>query len=163
MRRTLEELCDEGVLGYNAIGDAIKPYEVVSLGRALDRGYVTLTRKEVHNFLGVREQDHSGSFSGQFVGNVLDGKHSGRYRGDGDIGRLRTLVSRFFSFASNLAEEQTTRENHILRAIIGSKSYQGIGPYFMEKESLDLLNEPAVSICLGFPRNWQQSLTNRIQ
>jgi len=48
VRKALAELSEEGVLNFSAFWDSwmgIKPYGVESLGRALDRGYVALTRE----------------------------------------------------------------------------------------------------------------------
>jgi len=63
---------------------------------------------------------------------------------------LRYLVSRFFSFVSNLADEKTNKRTNVLRTITGSEIYHGLEPYFMERESLDLFREQTGFDMLGY-------------
>lgn len=159
VRKALAELSEEGVLNFSAFGESIKPYGVESLGRALDRGYVTLTREEIDNYLGVKEREgYYGSFSGQCISRIENGKPLYRYRGEDDIKRLRYLILRFLSFTSNLADEQTTKKTNILRTITGSEIYRRLEPYFMERESLDLFHEQTGLDILGFSRELAKEL-----
>ena len=54
VRRVLKELVDAHILYYVEIGRS-KPYSILSIGSALDRGYVSFTKREIQELLAVKE------------------------------------------------------------------------------------------------------------
>ena len=96
VRRVLKELVDAHILYYVEIGRS-KPYSILSIGSALDRGYVSFTKREIQELLAVKEIKKEVLRNVFFeVGVSIEGAY--RYRGRSDSQVLNVLTRRFFDY-----------------------------------------------------------------
>ncbi|MFB0502391.1 MAG: hypothetical protein ACETWE_00985 [Candidatus Bathyarchaeia archaeon] len=127
IRRVLADLTEEEpVLKVEDYG-TIKPYSLEGIGYAIDRNYVSFSRKEIRELLTARElpervRDEPTLGHPQVQMDLPDGKTVVRYRGPAADLCLERLIQRFYGYmATDLDEklaraygEQTSRELTLL-------------------------------------------------
>ncbi len=100
IRRLLIELEEEGVLESKEVGQA-KPYSVCQLGYAVDRGYISFTKKEVQEILQPKESTASKFTHFVVASGVSDqnaDKPCTRYLTPGAELMARTFLSRLMGY-----------------------------------------------------------------
>ncbi len=112
IRRVLTRLSEEFIVRTEDWG-TVKPYQVWTFGAALDKGYVTLGRKEMSEMLAVGEMGESPmgpSKGAPSVWTQKDGKRVVRFLGPDQRRVYRTLMDRFFWYVPRTGFEKVFKE-----------------------------------------------------
>jgi len=96
VRKILQELEEARVIEYEEIG-RMKVYKVSSICWALDTGYVSFTKEEIHRIFGIKKSKEREIEIGRF-GQGVTKEGVIKYRGRGESWGLEGLASRFFNY-----------------------------------------------------------------